>query len=225
MDDASRPDRAPREELLPTRPSLLARLRNEADHSSWKRGWQEFFDLYSPLLYDRARRRGLSEADAEDVVAEILAGVVNRLPGFSCRSEQDSFKAWLITVARNKINDHLRRRRRQLPESDDEAAMAAVADDSMPPPDQAWDQAWDRAFEANLLRAARERVKQSVAGQTLRLYLHHVVDGHSVAETVAYFSDAGVTAAAVYLAKSRGLALMEEELQQLRRKLPPHETD
>ena len=54
------------EEFIPTRTSLLGRLKNWDDQESWK----EFFDTYWKMLYSVARRTGLSETDAQDVVQE-----------------------------------------------------------------------------------------------------------------------------------------------------------
>jgi hypothetical protein len=78
-------------------------------------------------------------------------------------------------------------------------ALTEVADNNMLAPDEEWELAW----EANLRRAALDHVKQRVKPMTMRLYLHHVVDGHEVAETVAHFRDSKVTPDAVHLAKHR----------------------
>ena len=50
--------------LLPTRQSLLSRLRDWQDQD----GWREFFDSYWRLIYNVARKSGLGDAEAQDVV-------------------------------------------------------------------------------------------------------------------------------------------------------------
>ena len=52
------------EELIPTRWSLLSRLKDAADAESW----QEFFDIYWRLIYRAATKSGLTDAEAQEVV-------------------------------------------------------------------------------------------------------------------------------------------------------------
>jgi RNA polymerase sigma-70 factor (ECF subfamily) len=224
MESLPHPAKSVEEELLPTRPSLLARLRNHEDSISWHRGWEEFYLLYQPVIYRHALRQGLSEAEAEDVVQEIVIGLARSLPSFQYDPARSEFKSWLFRVARNKITDHLRKRGRQsrntvggLAGEYDPEALAEVADDKILAPDREWDLMW----EANLRRAALEQVKNRVRPMTMRLYLHHVVDGHSVEATVRSFGDSQVSADAVHLAKHRVQKMVDETLERLRQgKLP-----
>lgn len=99
-------------EWLPTRPGLLARLRNQADSASWHRGWEEFYTVYGPVIFQYARKRDLSETDAEDLVQEVVAGLARQLIGFIYDPQRGSFKTWLFRICRNKVVDHLRRQGR-----------------------------------------------------------------------------------------------------------------
>src|SRR3974390_1087925 len=94
------------EELLPTRRSLLDRLRNWEDQA----GWREFFDTYWKFIYSMAIRAGLSDQEAEDVVRETVASVAKNMPEFQYDPERCSFKGWLMHVPRLRIVDQLRRR-------------------------------------------------------------------------------------------------------------------
>src|SRR4051812_20079887 len=58
-------------ELIPTRATLLHRLKNWEDNSSW----HEFFNIYWRLIYGIARKAGLREEEAQDVVQETLISV------------------------------------------------------------------------------------------------------------------------------------------------------
>jgi hypothetical protein len=81
----------PDEELLPTRRSLLARLRDWEDQASWR----EFFNTYWKFIYSLAIRSGLSDQEAEDVVQETVLSVAKKMPEFVYDSERCSFKGWL----------------------------------------------------------------------------------------------------------------------------------
>src|SRR5437764_5754537 len=54
--------------LLATRRSLVERLPDLADRAKW----QEFFDTYWRLIYGVARKAGLNDAEAQDVVQETI---------------------------------------------------------------------------------------------------------------------------------------------------------
>jgi DNA-directed RNA polymerase specialized sigma24 family protein len=56
-----------------TRPSLLVRLCDLSD----ERAWSEFTEIYGPLVHRCGRRRGLQEADAQDLVQEVFRAVVS----------------------------------------------------------------------------------------------------------------------------------------------------
>jgi hypothetical protein len=50
------------DEFLPTRRSLLNRLKDWGDQQSW----QEFFGIYSPLIHSVARKAGLTPTETEE---------------------------------------------------------------------------------------------------------------------------------------------------------------
>src|SRR5436309_3849306 len=88
-----------------TSTSLLLRLRQPAPAASWER----FVQLYTPLLRPWARRRlGRDDDAADDLVQEVFAVLVQRLPTFEYAPAK-SFRAWLWTVMRSKWIDGQRR--------------------------------------------------------------------------------------------------------------------
>src|SRR5687767_3382272 len=94
------------EEFLPTRLTLLSRLKDLGDSASW----QTFFDTYWRLIFSVARKAGLSEAEAHDVVQETIIAVSKQMPGFRYDRARGSFKSWLLTITHRRIHDHLRKR-------------------------------------------------------------------------------------------------------------------
>ena len=135
---------------LKTRRSLLSRLRDLDDRNSWR----TFFDLYWRMLYNVARRAGLTEADAQDVVQETVVAVARQMPEFQYDRAKGTFKQWLFRIVRRRVADHLRRVYRQPPKG--ELAFDPLAEDeesATVAPDQrtgefgaAWDQEWEQAI-------------------------------------------------------------------------------
>src|ERR1043166_7611617 len=91
---------------IPTRHSLLKRLKVLENQESW----QEFFETYWSLIYSTATRSGLNDAEAQDVVQETVICVVRSMPKFDYDPGIGSFKAWLRKLTRWRILDHLRKR-------------------------------------------------------------------------------------------------------------------
>src|SRR5688572_15927585 len=84
---------------LPTRRSLLSRLRNMGDDDSWR----AFFDAYWRLIYNVARKSGLSDEDAQDVVQETVISVAKKMPEFRYDPAKGSFKSWLLIITHRRI--------------------------------------------------------------------------------------------------------------------------
>jgi len=197
------------DDLLPTRRSLLGRLADWEDQDSWR----DFFDTYWRLIYSTALRAGLTETEAEDVVQETVVAVAKAMHDFKYDPARCAFKTWLRVLCNRRIADHFRKRARQV-ESREEARedlLESLPDPASLEPDPQWDEDW----EQNLLRAAKERVKEQVAAQTYQVYDYHVLQEQSVRDTCKAL---GVNAAQVYLAKHRVGRLLQKQVEELRSK-------
>jgi RNA polymerase sigma-70 factor (ECF subfamily) len=96
-------------ELLPTRWSLLSRLKDWDDQDSWR----QFFDTYWQLIYGVALKSGLTHTEAHEVVQEVVITVAKKMEGFKTDPDAGSFKSWLLTLTQWRIKDQLRKRARQ----------------------------------------------------------------------------------------------------------------
>ncbi len=138
--------------LLPTRQSLLSRLRDCEDQE----GWREFFDTYWRLIYNVARQAGLDEATAHDMVQNTFIYLARRMPKFRYDPARGSFKSWLRRVTRSRISVFRRRRDSKepplptLPMEDDANVWESIPD----PAGDALDEVWQ--LEASRAQARRE---------------------------------------------------------------------
>src|SRR5436853_7740773 len=98
------------EEVIPTRDSLLSRLKNREDQESW----QDFFDTYWKLVYGVALNAGLTDQEAQEAVQETVITVARRIPEFKYDPSVCSFKTWLLNLTRWRINDQLRKRKPEI---------------------------------------------------------------------------------------------------------------
>src|SRR5262245_51498008 len=93
---------------LATRPSLLNRLKAGDD----TQGWQEFYRLYGPLIRNFARKAGLTEDEAEEVVQETAVSVARNLPDYTYDPKVCAFKTWLLNLTRWRVTDQIRKRQK-----------------------------------------------------------------------------------------------------------------
>src|SRR5438093_1892344 len=96
-------------DLIPTRESLLSRLKDWEDRESW----QDFFDTYWKLIYGMARKAGLSDAEAQDIVQETVISVARKIEGFRYDPDVCSFKSWMLQLTRWRIINQLKKRQRE----------------------------------------------------------------------------------------------------------------
>jgi len=194
-------------EMIPTRQSLLSRLKHWDDEDSWKL----FFDTYWRLIYRTALRAGLTETEAQDVVQETVISVCRKMPGFEYRSSGGSFKAWLMQLTRWRITDQLRLRQPvpdcrssppQIPEEEEQA------DPHFPNP-----AAWEEDWEHNLMDVAIERVKLKVDSKLYQVFDLYVFREWPVTKIAKAF---GMTPGYIYTAKSRISNLIKLEVDQIR---------
>jgi RNA polymerase sigma factor (sigma-70 family) len=174
----------------PTRPSLLARLRDVSDVAAWS----EFVDLYAPLVYGFARRHGLQDADAADLLQDVFCNLVSALDEFAYDRRRGSFRGWLFTVARNQLRKRFRRRA-------EETGNHELLDElPAPDPDAA---TWDREYEQRLFAWAAERARPDFQESTWQAFWQTTVERRGARDVAQAL---GMSVGAVYIAKSRVLA-------------------
>ena len=142
---------ASEDELIPTRASLLKRLRDWRDQASW----EAFFQIYWKLIYGVARKAGLSDAEAQDVVQETMTSVAKHMPTFRYDPALGSFKAWLLKLTRWRIVGQFRKREPNvaIPHAQAESSTATGLIDRIPANDVV-DTLWENEWEKTLMTAA-----------------------------------------------------------------------
>ena len=108
---------------IPTRSTLLSRLKDLDDHQSWRR----FFDTYWKLIYGVALKAGLRDVEAQEVVQETVIAVSRNIGNFKYDRSTSTFKTWLMTVTRSRISNQFRRRRKHAPVLDSPAEEDGTA--------------------------------------------------------------------------------------------------
>ena len=202
------------DELIPTRTTLLHRLKDWQDESSW----QDFFDTYWKLIYGVALKGGLTESEAHDVVQETMISVAKHIPDFKYNRSIGSFKGWLLNMTRWRITDQLRKRQPLVActsLSDDAAVDIGTMERINGPANSEIEALWDAEWEKNLLDAAMDKVKRRVDPQKYQIFDFCVNKEWSSEKIAATF---GIPVGQVYLAKHRVTEMVKEEIERLKTK-------
>jgi RNA polymerase sigma factor (sigma-70 family) len=190
-----------------TRITLLNRIRDVADSEAWA----EFATLYGPVVYGFARKRGLQDADASDLVQDVLRSVARNAGKLEYDPKRGTFRGWLYTVARNKIFNFLNSQRNRArgvgDDGSDHDRLDSLADKR---DDQ--EAIWELEYQRRLSTLAMDSVKHEFQPATWRAFWATAVDGKSAADIG---KELGMTSGAVYVAKSRVLARLREKVSEL----------
>jgi len=203
------------DEIIPTRESLLGRLKNWKDNESWR----EFFSIYRKLIFSMAAKSGLSTQESEEVVQETVISVAKTIPDFEYDPGRCSFKSWLRHLAQKRIADHFRKRSRErtvgFSNSDETGKTRAI--DRVPDANAArLDAVWEEEWQKELLNASIVRVKKQVSAEQYQMFDFYVLKKMPVGKVAEAL---GTNVARIYLAKHRITKLLKKDIAQLEEKI------
>lgn len=200
--------------LLPTKQSLLSRLRDWQDQA----GWQQFFESYWRVIYNVARNAGLSDVEAQEVVQNTFLYLARRMPNFKYDGRRGSFKSWLRVVTRSRIHVYLRSekvRQKQFhePLPDESAEDFEAGKAWLDPAADALDQVWQREWEENLVNTALRHLRSRVSSQQLLMFRMATLNQLPLTQVAKKLR---VSLPQVYLARHRVGKLFKAEVLRLR---------
>lgn len=190
-----------------TRASLLVQLRDGTNHGAW----QEFMKLYGPVVYGFARKRGLQDADAADLMQDVLRSVSTSIGRLDYDPTQGTFRGWLFTITRNKIFNFLSARRIR-PQGSGDSSTNRMLDQH--PDVNDGSETWEMEYQRRMAAIAMERVKGEFQANTWRAFWMTAVEGAAVSDVAR---ETGLSTGAIYVAKSRVLARLKEEVERMQR--------
>lgn len=184
-----------------TRASLILRLRDDADQAAWG----EFVEIYRPIVCRLARRKGLQDADADDLAQQVLASVAAAVHRWNPDRARAKFRTWLERIARNRIINALTRRAPDRAAGGDSAEQQLAGQTAAEP-------------DSELLRAERRREVLHWAAREIRgeftpdtwlAFWRTAVEGGS---PTAVAADLDKTVGAVYAARGRIMRRLREKV-------------
>ncbi|MDZ4686913.1 MAG: sigma-70 family RNA polymerase sigma factor [Planctomycetaceae bacterium] len=176
--------------------------------------WDLFAEVYVPLIYRFCRRRGLQDADAQDVTNSVFIAVRKGLPRLAYDPAVGKFRGWLGTVTRNELMRDQRRSKRAGQPTEFVAAGWADMEEN--------DAGWIVAFNSHVCQAALERIRPDFEALTWRAFEQVWMQDQTPADVAARFEK---SRAWVHQVKFRVLQRLEKEVRFLAADIPAFAKD
>lgn len=192
-------------EFPETRDSLLVQVRSPGNREAW----DQFVQIYRPVIYRLARSRGLQDADAQDLAQQVLIAVASAIGTWEKSDVQVRFRHWLRRVARNAIVNALSRRPydRAVGGSSAQSFLEDQHGDS-PQSDVEIELEYRREL---YLRAAR-KVRVGVEPETWRAFELTVIQEMNMDQAALALNK---SIGAIYVARSRIMQRLREIIREL----------
>lgn len=188
-----------------TRASLILRLPSAADAEAWR----EFVSIYEPFVYRFARRGGLQDADARELVQNVLLAVARAVGRWRPDGDRGKFRTWLFRIARNQLIDMAGKRQRQSAARGGTTMLGVL---NQQPALAGWSSDDVRlSHRRELFIWAADRVMNTVKEATWQAFWMTAVEDRSVEDAA---NTLGLSVGAVYIARSRVLSRLKDEIKQ-----------
>ena len=188
--------------MAETSASLLDRLQSDPQSDSWSR----LVEIYTPLIRHWLYRADLPIADFEDVVQDVMAVVIRRLPEFQHNQRPGAFRTWLRSITANCVFDYFRVRRKTPLATGDTEFVGVL--NQLQDPNSGLSQEWDREHNLFVTRALLDLLRPNYEERTWQAFERFALQGESAAEVA---SSLGISQNAVFIAKSKILNKLREE--------------
>jgi RNA polymerase sigma-70 factor, ECF subfamily len=188
-----------------TRQSLLVRAQGGDE-----KAWHDLVTIYRPLIVGWLRRQNLQPHEVDDLSQDILLTIVKHLPSFAHSGQRGAFRCWLRIIARGSLADFWRgfwkiRGSAASPAAPDPEGMLRQVED----PDSDMNRLWDEEHDQYVLRCLLDLMELEFEPNTVRAFRRLALDGAPGAVAAA---ELGMSVGAVYVARSRVLKRLREEV-------------
>ncbi|MHC4065122.1 MAG: RNA polymerase sigma factor, partial [Planctomycetota bacterium] len=145
-----------------TRSSLLDRIKNLEDGLSW----EEFDEIYRPLLLRYALARGLSREEGQEIAQQCMVSIASGIQNFQRRV---SFRGWLRGMIDNKVAEQFRKRRREVAARTADFEREQTTEEN---PALVWERQWNTTHLLYCLNLVRNEVAP-MTYRAFELYVLH----------------------------------------------------
>ncbi|MEZ6063919.1 MAG: sigma-70 family RNA polymerase sigma factor [Planctomycetaceae bacterium] len=188
-----------------TRPSLMLRVRDPADHEAW----DQFSDLYRPVIRRMAMTKGMQDADAEDLAQQVLLAIAGAIARWEHDPDRATFRTWLHRVTRNAILNAITRGVPDVGSGDEQTHQFLEQRPASSGPDSDLLQI---EYRREVFCAAAGEIRHEFSDETWMSFWLTAVEGKDVDDAAA---ELGRTRGSVYASRSRVMKRLRQKVEEL----------
>lgn len=190
-----------------TRPSLVRRLQGDRD----ERAWDEFSQIYEPVVLRLMRAQGLQDCDARDATQQVLLRISGAIDRYVPDGADASFRRWLFRIARNVVITFLMRQSK-LPTVLNDQELVEVLDGSIA--DSAESQLFDAEYQQQILATVIEQVRREFKESTWQAFVETSINGRAIPDVARELK---MSVGSVYVARSRIISRLRMKVEEFER--------
>ena len=165
--------------------------------------------MYRPIIYRMARRRGLQDADAQDLVQRVMFAVSGSIERWEQRDENTRFRHWLRRVTKNAVHNALTRQPQDRGQGGTES-QELLSEQQEPKPD--YEQAFALETRREIFHRAASVVQSEVRGNTWLAFQLTVIEGLTVRDAAVKL---GISEGGIYAAQGRTIERLRRVVEEL----------
>ena len=190
-----------------TQLSLIARLSDPDDEEAWL----QFTSLYEPAIVRAFERFGLQHADAQDEAQRVFLGIAKSLAKRPHNPQKAKFRTWLARLIKNAAINALKKKPLAMAQGGSSAHQALQTY-----PEASAELVLDDEVTQQIFKVAAKRVEAEFESATWQAFYLSTVENIDIQEVA---NQLGKQRGAVYAARSRVVARLRREVEQIRREL------
>ena len=183
-----------------TRSSVLRAVADTENEAAWNR----LFNLYAGFVYSIARRKGLNDSDADDMVQIVFADLARNLPTFKYNREKGRFRSYLTGLINWRVMDRLKASKRdaELMANFWQEAKSAGGDDDFS----------KREWQVAAMEEALRRIKPDVRPEHYAAFVASAVEGQDTDVVTKLY---GISRDNLYQIRNRLTVKLREKLDEV----------
>lgn len=193
-----------------TSSTLLDKVKDVDNQSSW----DQFYDLYHPLIIAFCKQKGCRDEMAYDVLQECMVTLVRVLPDFNYNRVKGNFRSFLLKIVERRISDAFRREK--LLQKSCPNAKTDFFNQLEDPKANVSEQEWDKLWAYNLLKIALEKVRIKINYVTFQSFNLYVLEKKNAAKVA---NELKLNKNTVFQHKNRVTKLLQQEVSKLKQEL------
>ena len=183
-----------------TKKTLLAKISDGDDNISW----DEFFEMYRPLIFIRGRDFGFNKTECDDLTQLVMSEIFKMRNTFSYNPSKGRFRDYMKKII---FHQALRLKKESM-----QGKMYVELPENLIENSDELEQSWQAEWEAQQMKMALDELKHKLEPVTYQAFDLYALQNCAAEDVAAWLK---ISVNSVYLAKTRSIAKLKEIISSL----------